>query len=150
MPTKSAESLPVQSSEAVRKELPGIIREVASTKSALPFGSNPDRPRYQICPLSHLTTDELATAVHVTADQARKAWADLRAAVRLFDLKFVLAVDGTECAVVQRHPSYTRTRFQRLINQCRRIGSADERLANLERVVEDLQRRVGNGDRKNG
>lgn len=149
MHAKSTDTLSFRSSETVRKNLPAVIAEVAYTNSALPFGSNPKRPRYQIVAARHFTANDLAKAAHISIDQARKSWADLRAAVRLFDFKFVLTVDRTGLAVIQRHPGYTRTTFQRLINQCRQVGSTDERIANLERAVEDLHRRVGKGGREN-
>jgi hypothetical protein len=140
-------------SEDVRLHLLEYVELISRKEQSLAFGSKLSQPTYELLPLSKFPQDRLAHAVRISADRARRTWIDLRAAVRLCDLAFVITVEGYELAVLHRHPENERSklRMNRWLDESgNRINrsNSEDRMARLERVVKDLQYRIGHDSQK--
>jgi hypothetical protein len=132
-------------SEAVRVELAELAAKL-DANTVVDFGSNPTRPRYRMVSPARLSPNELARCVPISADQARKGWADLRALIRLLDAAFLVAAKGRPIAVLQRNPDFSTVRADwveqhRIRNEAAAsAATVEDRLSKLERAVESLAR----------
>lgn len=140
-------------SEDVRVELIRYVKTVSEEQQSLAFGSKLARPTYELVPLSKFSQDSLVSAIRITADRARRSWTDLRAAVRLMDLEFVITFGGRELAVLHRHPenNSSKVRLQRWLDERdnhKNETIPEDRMARLEREVKELQRRIGHDPQK--
>jgi hypothetical protein len=81
------------------------------------IGANAQQPTYQLAEISAASDEERRRGIWISADRARKNWADARAAVRLLGIPFVLLIAGRDRAILRRHSDYAPSRAHELIGE---------------------------------
>jgi hypothetical protein len=87
-----------------RRRMADVARAVVSSGQTVAIGTTVGRPRYILRPAMKSPDGE--PCVRLGPDELRRNFTEIRALVRLDDIRFGIIVDGECLAVLARHPEY--------------------------------------------
>jgi hypothetical protein len=124
------------------------VAEVADDGVTFQIGLNVERPVYELRLPEEFGAGELSGLVHVTADLARKNWADLRATARLLNVQFVISTSSDRHAVFRRYPGHEPIWPQKWVSKYNAKNSNTtsrttlDRIESLERTIVQIMREI--------
>jgi hypothetical protein len=89
--------------DSFRRHMIGVARSVSQSGRAVAIGTTIGRPRYL---LRRPTDADDPVRVRLGPDEIRRNFTEIRALIRLEDVRFGILADGELLAVLVRHPQY--------------------------------------------
>jgi len=135
--------------ERLRRELKDTLMHMSLTPTLLDIGNGEGIPPYQLLTASLASEALLASCLPVSCDRVRKKWSDVRALVRLHDIRFLITVNGYEAAVLYRNPSYKDDHVSAWLSEHqKRVLSDTAPMCQLEAAVRALELKLADHDRR--